>query len=189
MQLHTTKLEIQELVKAWLAISTAFTILLSNMPIGIINVFIISLLTVGLGFLLHELAHKITAQRYGCEAEFRANNTMLAIAIATAFLGFIFAAPGAVMIRGFITYRENGIISIAGPLTNLALALLFLPLSLAPGILGITGQIGFLVNAILGLFNMLPIKPLDGSKVLAWNKKIYAATTIILLITTIYALL
>ncbi len=187
--IQTSKIEIRELIKAWLAISIAFTILLHNTPIGILNTFIISLLTVGLGFLLHELAHKITAQRYGCEAEFRAHNTMLLIAIASAFLGFIFAAPGAVQIKGFITYRENGIISVAGPLTNLALALLFLPLSLAPGILGTAGSIGFLVNAILGLFNMLPIKPLDGYKVITWNKKIYALVTITLLITTLYALL
>ena len=130
--IHTSKLEIQELVKAWLAISIAFTILLGygalgeDLPLG--HVFILSLLTVGLGFLLHELAHIFTALFYNCLAELRADNGMLALAIGMSFFGFVFAAPGAVMIQGFITYRENGIISVAGPITNILLAILFIPI-------------------------------------------------------------
>jgi len=39
--------------------------------ISFIIALFISLFTLGIGFLLHELAHKFVAQRYGCFAEFR----------------------------------------------------------------------------------------------------------------------
>ena len=48
-----------------------------------------SLFTAGLGFLLHEMGHKIAAQHYGCEAEFRSDDSMLYLAVGMAFvIGF-----------------------------------------------------------------------------------------------------
>ena len=182
--MYTSKVEIYELIKAWLAISVAFTILLRATDIGIINVFILSIITVGAGFLLHELAHKIVAQYYHCHAEFKADNQMLIIAIIMSFIGFIIAAPGAVRIKGFTTYRENGIISIAGPITNAILAFIFLPFIFFGGLIGIVASYGFLINSWLGLFNMIPVWKFDGAKVWEWNKTIYWITTITLLIMT-----
>ena len=61
------------------------------------------------------------------------------------------------------------IISAAGPGINLAFALGFLGLLLAvgfrAGFLSIVGLFGFELNAGLGSFNMLPVPPLDGSKI------------------------
>ena len=48
--------------------------------------------------------------------------------------------------------------------------MLFRSLYFVGGILFFSGYI----NAFLGVFNMLPIPPLDGSKVLAWNVAIWA---------------
>ncbi|MFW6014593.1 MAG: metalloprotease [Nanoarchaeota archaeon] len=180
--MHTSLFEIRELAKAWFAISIAFTILLRGTELGIVSTFFLSLLTVGLGFLLHELAHKIVAQHYGCHAEFRANNGMLSLAIFLSFIGFIFAAPGAVMIKGFLTKRENGLISVAGPLTNLILAFLLLPLSFMDGLLGAIGSYGFIINSWLGLFNMIPMLPLDGAKVWKWNRGVYITVALVLLV-------
>ncbi|MBU4220317.1 MAG: hypothetical protein KKA10_01630, partial [Euryarchaeota archaeon] len=56
---------------------------------------------VGTGFILHELAHKFTAQRYGYVADYEASPMGLFLAIGLKmFTGIVFAAPGAVMIRG-----------------------------------------------------------------------------------------
>lgn len=136
-----------------------------------IVVFVISLFTAGLGFLLHELAHKFVAQRYGCEAEFRAWNQYLFLALFLAVLiGFIFAAPGAVMISGMVTRRENGIISLVGPLTNYVLGSLFLGLMFILPAYSQIFSIGVQINMWLGLFNLIPFGPLDGAKVFFWNK-------------------
>ncbi len=163
-----TQRELRDLAKAWAAISLAFAILLSN-SISLANALIISGITVGLGFLLHELAHKFVAQYYGCWAEFKASDIMLVIAIFSALLGFIFAAPGAVMIQGRINRRQNGIISGAGPITNIALAFIF---TQVPGAIGAYGA---QINAFLALFNMIPLMGLDGQKVLAWRTEYFVA--------------
>ncbi len=115
--------------------------------------FIVSAIGVGTGFILHELAHKFTAQRFGYHAEFKLSMNGLFMTIITSILGFIFAAPGAVVIYGraqttaspyeFGTGRNEDdeywdrltnhkvtkpelYISIAGVITNLFIAAFFL---------------------------------------------------------------
>ncbi len=154
-------------------------------PVMALTYFGISLLTVGIGFILHEMAHKFTAIRYGYWAEFRKDNSMLLIAVALASLvGFVFAAPGATIIysnsvsgRG-LTRRENGIISASGPVVNLLLCIPFAVLVLIGGGLGnlLTqiGVFGIQINAMIAAFNLLPISILDGRKVMAWNIPVFA---------------
>ena len=147
---------------------------------------ILSMVTVGVGFVLHELAHKFTAMNFGYWAEFRKDNLMLLVAVVLAALvGVVFAAPGATMIYGSgVTREQNGKISAAGPVTNLILCipfafLLFIsnvmdPASSSRSILVIAGMVGLQVNAMIAAFNMLPVSVLDGRKVLAWNPAIFA---------------
>ena len=174
--------EIEHLLKAWIAISLAFAIILTpgrdvTNPV-FTTMLLVSGFTVGLGFLLHELGHKFMAQRYHCFAEFRAFNSMLILAILMSFLGFIFLAPGAVMIQGHVTRERNGKISIAGPLVNIALAIIFLGLSFlaTSSFFSSLFKYGLMINAWLALFNMFPIFNLDGKKVLKWSKPIYFLT-------------
>lgn len=134
--------------------------------------------TVGVGFVLHELAHKFVAIRFGCMAVYKAwiFGLVLAIGMALATGGrFIFAAPGAVYIfKPGITKKEDGMISFAGPFTNLLLGFGFLWLAtLGMGFRDVAG-IGYRVNMFLGLFNMIPFYPLDGSKVFAWSAGAWA---------------
>ena len=70
--ISTSETELKDILKAWVAISVAFGIVLSSSIFSsdFYIKFIIASLTVGTGFLLHEMGHKITAQRYGCFAEF-----------------------------------------------------------------------------------------------------------------------
>lgn len=182
----------QEIKDLWLAgimISLAFAILLSggyqvlmSFNSNIVVLFVISFLTAGVGFLLHELMHKFVAQKYGLWAEFKAFYRMLWVAILFSFFGFIFAAPGAVFIRGMITKTKNGKISIAGPLTNIALAIIFLLLVFIfgkEGYLGLLFSIGLKINSLLGAFNMIPLMPFDGAKVIVWSKSAYYITLIL----------
>ena len=171
--------ERRDLLIAWLAISIAFTLIYIRGGVnvtGLIFFFVISLLTVGVAFILHELAHKFTAMRYGYWAEFKKDNQMLLVAVVMAALvGVVFAAPGATYIYGNATRAENGRISAAGPLTNLLLCIPFALLMLfGGGLIGIVGLVGFRVNAMIATFNMLPISVLDGRKILAWNPAVFA---------------
>lgn len=189
-ELHTSEKELKDLLIAWVLISIAFAIVRTTGPGLAISGFFsstflimiaISAVTVGLGFLFHELAHKIVAQKYHCWAEFRADTTMLVLAVLMSFLGFVFIAPGAVMIFGNITKKQNGLISLAGPITNIILAIILLPL-LFLETAGVWKEIiisGYIINAWLALFNMIPLWNFDGAKIWAWNKTIYVTTAII----------
>jgi len=168
--------EITELLKAWLAISIAFTILLTPnlVSLDVMKYFAMAAVTVGVSFLAHEVGHKILAQRYGCWAEFRAFNSMLIVAIAMSFFGFIFAAPGAVFIRGHLTKEKYGKISLVGPLTNVIFAIIFLIAKiLTTGIVKEVSGYGLLINAWLAVFNMIPFLSFDGAKIFKWNKPVY----------------
>ncbi len=173
-----------------IAFSIAFTqglLGVTSFPTFFIGNLLLAAIAVPTGFLLHELGHKVTAQRYGCWAEFRAWTYGLLIALLTSFLGFLFAAPGAVRIEGRMTLRQYGRVSAAGPLVNLILGgpilgLWFLllviginvPISAGMSVLRLVGFVAF-VNLLLGVFNMLPFPPLDGSKVLRWDRRAYIA--------------
>jgi Zn-dependent protease len=176
----TSKIEIRDLIKAWVAISLAFTIFQGNL--GFSFSFLITMLfsgiTVGIAFLFHELGHKIAAQHYGCFAEFRANDGMLVLAIIMSFMGGIFFAPGAVMIAGPVGKRRNGIISLAGPGTNFALAIIFLILTFYVTYepLRLLLIFGHQVNSWIGLFNMIPFFIFDGKKIIDWSKIAYFST-------------
>lgn len=169
--------EILELLVAWAVLGFAFSI--GELSYGIESFLVffgIALVGLLAGFGAHELAHKYAAQHFGYHAEFRLWRMGIIIALASALLtmgGLIFAAPGAVYIMAAAGNREHGIISISGPLANLAMAALFYLLSSTSGLLGFLGWWGFTINLWLAAFNLLPIPPLDGRAILSWNWKLW----------------
>lgn len=137
------------------------------------------------GFIAHEMAHKVVAQLRGLWAEFRASPIGLLISFVTVNFGFLFAAPGATVVDGYGDLEDWGLISIAGPLTNLSFGAVFLA---AYAVLGganatstLAGSIGLLafINGWWATFNLIPIGPLDGRKVYRWSKGAWVATIVI----------
>ncbi|MBS3061172.1 MAG: site-2 protease family protein [Candidatus Diapherotrites archaeon] len=179
--------EIIELIGSWLVVSIAFAwVMKSDFGIAFPNNFIfalvVALVATGTGFILHELAHKYVAIRYGAVAEYYAwpFGLFFALVMAVGF-GFVFAAPGAVYIFGpHIDAKQNGIISVAGPITNIIIGVLFFVAFLLLSVanldsLAVIAAIAGQINLFLALFNLIPIGPLDGSKVFAWNKLVWGA--------------
>jgi Zn-dependent protease len=169
--------ELFDYVVAWLALGVAFTLffereILSNPSLLLSGALALNLLTVGVAFLLHELAHKVVAVHYDQVAAFRADYGMLFIAIMGGVVGFVFAAPGAVHHRGWLSEREGGLIALAGPAVNVVLVPVFAGLSLLEPAL----WRGVWVNALLAVFNLVPFGALDGKTVLSWSKPAYAGS-------------
>lgn len=203
--------ELIELLIAFIVLTVAFSFMfagvrLFNMSFDNLTpeVFFIAAVGVGSGFLLHELAHKFTAMRYGYYAEFKTNPNGLLLTIGSALLGFLFAAPGAVYISkplygtggnaAEITGNPNDDaywdnltshrvddkelkISIAGPVTNLVIAALFFSvvhMGILSGLFLDAARYGIIINLILAAFNMIPFGPLDGAKVFRSSALIWA---------------
>ncbi|MFD1645461.1 metalloprotease [Haloarchaeobius litoreus] len=175
--------EIRDLLAAWVAISVAFAILavrsgfgyrqIANLPLS--EAVVLCAVTAGVAFLLHELAHKFTAQHFGYPAAFKADYNMLLLAIFSAMVGFLFAAPGAVY-HPRTGERESGLIALAGPATNVALLAVFYPLFFFGGFVESIGILGVWINAFLAGFNMIPYGPLDGKKVWNWSKPVFVVS-------------
>lgn len=177
------KTELKHLGIALAVLTLAFAISFAG---GVYNIFTanfpiflaISFISVGTAFVFHELAHRKLARKYGCWAEFRMWRWGLMMALLFSLMGFVFAAPGAVVIRGHISQEQNGKISAAGPVTNWVVGVGFLIAALVSTIFGI-GILFFVfsfvsyVNLFLGGFNLLPLGPLDGRKIFGWSAKYY----------------
>ncbi len=147
--------------------------LLSSLSLGIVLVGAASALT---GFLGHELAHKAVAQRLGYWAEFRWFPIGLLFSLLLAYtLGFLFAAPGATVVSG-MDYSERrgwGRTALAGPASNAGFSVVFYAAAIGTVPFGsfVTSSLLFLafINAWFGTFNLIPVGPLDGAKVLRWS--------------------
>ena len=196
-RLRVSGLEIRHLLLAWIVLGFCFSIRwLFGYPKLFPLMFMVYLLAVGSGFVFHELAHKFTALRFGCWAEFRMWSWGLIMALLFALMSggsIVFAAPGAVYImpRHVLSWeigrRENGIIALMGPLANLILVFPFyLIWQNYLGIIGLIGKTGFYVNLWLAAFNLIPFMGLDGSKVFSWSLAVWGLVTIPTWIYTIY---
>jgi Zn-dependent protease len=194
--------ELGDLAVAWLVLGVAFAVFFLGGGSGVTRTLAgggvaalagavgVSLVTAGVAFLCHELGHKVVAVRFGQVARFKADYSMLFLAVMSALVGFLFAAPGAVHHRGRLTPRENGLIALAGPAVNVALAIAFAPLLLADGgLLALVGARGLAINLFLAAFNLIPYGPLDGRTVLSWSTAVWvlsflpvAAVTVLVVI-------
>jgi len=148
-----------------------------------------------LALAVHESAHAWTAYRLGDPTGKRMGRVtlnplphldpigtimMLASIIFPGFIFIAWAKPVSVNIYNFRHPRRDfAITSIAGPVSNLLQAYLWyglllllanlrLPYGFFPEFFGRVFLFGVLVNIALLVFNLIPIPPLDGSRVIMW---------------------
>jgi Zn-dependent protease len=143
--------------------------------------FPLSFLGITTAFFFHELSHKFMAQKHGLWSEFRMFPQGLFLALLLGITTpFVFAAPGAVMFQGGAKTHETGQIAASGPLANIVIA--FVTFILYFSIFYESQIVGFicLINSFMATFNLLPLGPLDGLKIIKWNATIWS----IMLITS-----
>lgn len=142
--------------------------------------------------ILHEIAHAYSAYLLGdptaaMQGRLTLNpakhidplTTLIVPMMTYYFMGFIFGGAKPIPINPYnFRNRAKGMMlsGIAGPAVNLAIMLVFALLHrlfllshgfVSDALIGIAGLVGWL-NMVLLVFNMLPIPPLDGSRVVSY---------------------
>jgi len=163
------------------------------MELTLIQKISIGILPILLAITVHEVAHGWVADRLGDRTARLAGRltlnpikhidpigTLILPLAMYAFTGFVFgwAKPVPVDPRNLASPRRDmAIVAVAGPASNLIMAFGWAVL-MALGVhgmgqgswygepLALMGQIGVFVNLLLMVFNLLPIPPLDGGRVL-----------------------
>ena len=163
-----------------------------------LNRFVIACLPALLGIILHEVAHGWMAKRCGDPTAYALGRLtlnpiphidpmgLLVFALTSISGPFVFgwAKPVPVIVRHFRNpTRDMMLVALAGPLTNMLLALLFavvlrIVLQIFPPALWLESssyqfvlrmlKTGVVINFSLAWLNLLPIPPLDGSRILTW---------------------
>ena len=176
-----TKRELIESIIVFIVLSICFAISNTGFDVNaFISILPIVMIGVGLGTILHEFGHKFVAMKYGYRSEFKLWPIGLLIAFVTSFFGIVISVAGEARIfADDISDEIQGRISIAGPMFNIALALIFIviaalvyPFNVHSDIfhlIYLICTVGFSVNSFLATFNLLPFYTLDGTKVLKWN--------------------
>ncbi len=207
------------LIASILVCLVAFSMLGSGASIGIIAAFgnlpiyiqygtiwfLFALILLFLGsFMIHEMAHKFTAQHYGMWSEFRMTTAGYYLSAVAILFSVPIFGTGIVYATGARSADDNAKVNIAGPLSNLifgsilAALSIFIPLTYG-GPIPYTNvnlwlimnllHFGIILNAMLGLFNMLPFQPFDGGTVFGWDRRVWLILTVALAMTAIFGYL
>ncbi|NJE25575.1 site-2 protease family protein [Thermococcus sp. MV5] len=180
MRFEFKKQEIEDLVISFIVLTLVF----SRFNITIISYVALGIFT---AFIFHEIAHRQVARKYGYYAIYRRWDTGILLALFLGILNkllglrFLFVAVGAVQVYSLYAGWEDreayGKISLAGPVTNIlvgVIAIALLTFGKPSGVVGVSLYYAAYINLLLAFFNLLPIPPLDGYKVLKWNTGYWA---------------
>ena len=152
---------------------------------GLRNFFNASLI-VALTFIVRETAHRVGALSIGFKAEYKmwTFGLLAGVVIALVTRGYWWLIlPGGIMVHhlgghrlGFFRYGLNyfgvGMVSAVGPLANIALALFFKIISAFTYNPLIYKAI--VLNLLMAVYTILPIPPLDGSRMFFGSRMVYA---------------
>ncbi|MBI2658074.1 hypothetical protein HYX08_05265 [Candidatus Woesearchaeota archaeon] len=163
---------------------------------GLYNLFN-SVLIVALSILVHDLGQRMWGLAIGYRIEFRMWTFGLIIALVAAFISngnLWLIVPGGFMLhlipghrlgwyRYGINYFGQAMVALAGPLFSLMLIILL-------KVIGIFSynpliQKAIVFNVIYAITSLIPIPPLDGSKIYFGSRMLYAFTVPVIVISTI----
>ncbi len=163
------------------------------------HVLLIAAIFVG-SFLGHEFGHRQVAKHHKMQTKFRLFNIGIIITTFSIVMSFFggpgIGFPGAVVVIGLEEIsRQTGECKIAGPLVNLVIGSILFCLS----VFVLPRPEGFPLNFVLyyaayfnfqlGLFNMLPIGPLDGRNIIKWKPVLWVLLTAALGAFVVYIIL
>ncbi len=147
--------------------------------------FILTLLIVTAAMTIHEITHRVVALWLGYRSQYKAWMLGLVIGLVVAFISngyWPFIAPGALIITHMKThrlgkfwydlnYKDLSWIAMSGSIALVLVAILMKSMYLATGLEFFQKAVS--INIWIALFHMLPIPPVNGSRVFFGTRFIY----------------
>jgi Zn-dependent protease len=167
-----------------------------DFTVGLYNLFN-AILIVALSILVHDMGQRLWALAIGYRVEFKMWAFGLLVALVIAFLsngnlwlivpsGFMLhhlAGPRLGFFRYGINYFGQAMVALAGPLFTLMLIILLKVLSaFSPNPLM---HKALIFNVVYAITSLLPIPPLDGSKIFFGSRMLYAFVLPAIIVSTI----
>lgn len=158
----------------------------------------VSIITIFWGtYMIHEMAHKFTAQHYGMWSEFRMTTQGYYLSVIAILFSIPIFGTGVVYTGGAKNMEESGKVNLAGPFSNFIVAAILAIIAIYIPIMGVSVpfqaifvlQYGIIINAWIGLFNMIPFQPFDGGTIREWNMRIWIIQTVALVTLAIFGYL
>jgi len=169
--------------------------------IDLIN-FTLTTIVSSIAVIPHELAHRWVARKMNCYSRYVLDPFGLVLTLITAipYIPFKIIMPGYVLVFSttfdpVYSKRINGIVSYFGPLTNILISIVSIVLLT---LIKYINNIHFIIivflilavrlNSWIAFFNLIPIPPLDGSKVINWKPHLWIILFVISIILWILSI-
>jgi len=159
-----------------------------------VQTIVIYIVAGGIAVTFHELGHRYAAKRKNVATEMKFWELGAATMFLTGwFAGNVFAQPQRTLIdeKGLEEHAhdEGKIpvevqISLAGPLVNLAMALIIIPFLFVGGVVTQIASIMLMVTLLIAVYHLMPFSPMDGKAIYKWNK--WALVLMLLPLIAIY---
>ena len=173
------------------AIIGVFFLFADRIPLTL-DVLAVYIVMGGFALTAHEVAHWYFNKRFYSTTEIQIWGSGTLIMALTAWLfGSVFAQPVLTLVYSdrVPDKRSLGLIMLSGPLVSFVVALGCLCLIPYGGVLALAGSVGFSINLLMSVFEMLPIPPCDGWYVFSWSRHVWAAVFIPLILLYLVVIL
>jgi Zn-dependent protease len=167
-----------------LAVITATSVLmgLAFMMANQINwmdpaLFLTYIVVAGIAVIMSDLANRYMAMKYGAVTEYKFWFLGTAIMFITAFFfKVVYAMPARLAINDAdkMSQSKQAILASTGPLVNFGLFAAFMLLVPLGGFAATIGLVGASMNLLSAVYGLMPLKPMNGYKVLKWKWYVWA---------------
>jgi Zn-dependent protease len=148
---------------------------------------LVFLVMAGSALVIHEVTHAMFSRKYKSPSEFKFWGLgSLFLFVGGWLFGTLFSQPY-LTVAGSTTnpldLRNRAIVKVSGPVISLLIAILcFYMIPFARGLLATTLTVGFSINLLVCVYSLIPVSPLDGKDVYAWNRVAWGVLFVPLLI-------
>lgn len=141
-----------------------------------LSLWLVYILVAGVAVILHDLAHRYVAWRYGVTTEYKFWFLGTIIMFITAiFFHVVYSSPSRLAINDpeKLTVKQQAIVYGSGPVVSLIVFVAFLALVPFGGFAATVGLLGATMNLLTAVYALMPLEPMDGRKIYKWNKGIW----------------